>query len=237
VNPAAQADRERRILSLWESAVGRSRRNRDEALLAGSGRPQALGERNRALIGIRTALFGRDWPLRSDCPACGGGSEFSVDGIALADELNLMAALGDGGIVDLQGREIVLRAPTADDLYGVAGHDDVASAVRALLAHCIPADVDAAELTDEQVDRIGQRIESLDPAAMISFALECPDCAHQWPAPIDVAEALWTEVQRAAERLLTEIDALARAYGWSEEQVVSLSPIRRAAYLQLVAPT
>ena len=72
---------------------------------------------------------------------------------------------------------------------------------------------------------------------MVSFALECPDCGHRWPAPVDVAEALWMEVQRAAERLLAEIDALARAYGWSEEEIVSLSPVRRAAYLQLVSAT
>jgi hypothetical protein len=235
VNPAAQADRETRILQLWEGAVGRSRRDRDEALLADSSRPRALGERNRALIAIRTALFGRDWPLRSECPVCGSGCEFVIDGGALAGELDLMAVPGRGGVVELQGREVVLRALTADDLYAVAGQDDVAGAIRALAARCLPADVGAGELTGEELDLLGRRIEALDPAAMISFALDCPDCGHRWTAPIDLAEALWMEVQRSAERLLTDIDALAKAYGWSEDAVVSLSPVRRAAYLQLVA--
>jgi hypothetical protein len=220
---------------LWERAVGRPRRDRDEALLDDAGGPRALGERNRALIAIRTGLFGRDWPLKSGCQACGGVCEFAIDGVVLAENLELMAAGGGEGVVEWQGREIVLRALTADDLDAVAGRPDVSSAVRSLAARCIPAEVEPGELTEDQIDLIGQHLERLDPAAMISLALECPDCGHRWPAPIDVGDALWTEVQRSAERLLTEIDALARAYGWTEEEVVGLSPVRRAAYLQLVA--
>jgi hypothetical protein len=233
VNPAAHSDRERRVLSLWEGAVGRPRRDRDEALLADSGRPRGLGERNRALIALRTALFGRDWPLRSECPACSAECEFVIDGIVLAEGLDGLAA-PLGGLVDWNGREVALRAPTVDDLYrGEADEGDSGSFVRALVAGCMAADVEPAELSEEQIDRLGRLIEGLDPAAMISFALDCPDCEGRWSAPIDVAGALWAEVQRSAERFLTEVGALAAAYGWSEEQVVRLSPVRRAAYLQL----
>ena len=51
---------------------------------------------------------------------------------------------------------------------------------------------------------------------------------------LDVGEALTAELQRAAERTLIEVDALARADGWTEAEVLQLSPVRRAAYLQLV---
>ena len=34
---------------------------------------------------------------------------------------------------------------------------------------------------------------------------------------------------------ILDIDALARAYGWTEQQVLSLPPLRRAAYLQIVS--
>jgi hypothetical protein len=44
---------------------------------------------------------------------------------------------------------------------------------------------------------------------------------------------LWVELQRAAERTFVEIDALARAYGWAEKDVLGMSAMRRAAYLQL----
>jgi hypothetical protein len=234
VNPTAHSDRETRVLSLWEGAVGRPRRDRDEALLADSGHPRGLGARNRALIALRTALFGRDWSLQSECPACGVECEFAVDTIALVEELSRMTPPEDDGVADWNGRAILLRAPTADDLYGIdTGEGDAGSVVRALVARCMATDVEPAALSDDETDRLGRLIERLDPAAMISFALECPECRGGWSAPIDVAAALWAEVQRSAERLLTEIGTLAAAYGWSEEQVVRLSPVRRAAYLQL----
>jgi hypothetical protein len=69
---------------------------------------------------------------------------------------------------------------------------------------------------------------------VVSFDLACPACGHAWHSTFDVGEALWAEVQRAAEQSLLEVDALARAYGWTEAEVMALSPVRRAAYLQLV---
>lgn len=236
MDPLAHADRERRILSLWERAVGRSRWTREDELLGGAGEPRGLGDRNRALLAIRNALFGRDWPLRSDCPACGTACEFEVDSVDLVDALAGQIEPAQGSAeLDWHGRSIPVRALTADDLRGVADHDDIAGAARALMARCLPPDLDPSQLSENDVDALEGWIESLDPAAAITFALACPACGHQWQALVDVANALWTEVQRAAELSLTDVDALARAYGWSEEQVISLPPVRRAAYLQLVA--
>ena len=39
-----------------------------------------------------------------------------------------------------------------------------------------------------------------------------------------------------AGRMLLDIHALARAYGWSESDILALPPRRRQAYLELVAP-
>jgi hypothetical protein len=235
VDPPAHADRERRILALWERAVGLRRWTRDDALLRDAGGPSALGDRNRALLALRNALFGPSWPLRSDCPACATACEFAIDSVALAEGLDVQPRADAGAGFDWRGRPIAVRAPSAEDLRGIAQHDDVAGAARALLARCLPPGFDLSQLGEDELEALEDRIESLDPAAAISFALTCPDCGHQWPAPVDVADALWTELQRAAELSLTDIDALARAYGWTEEQVMSLSPVRRAAYLQLVA--
>lgn len=85
----------------------------------------------------------------------------------------------------------------------------------------------------EAIDALGRIIEALDPAAAIAFDLACPTCGDRWSAPLDVAAALWAEIKRAAESLLLEIDTLARAYSWSEAAILRLSPLRRAAYLQL----
>lgn len=231
----AHVDREKRILSLWERAVGRSRWHRDDALLEDAGAPAALGDRNRALLAVRNALFGRDWPLRSECPGCGAECEFAVDGVALAEGLDSQPRADARARFDWHGRPIVLRAPTADDLRVIADHDDVAGAARALLSRCLPAGLDPAQLGEDDIVALEGWIEKLDPAAAVTFALTCPACGDEWRAPFDVAEALWTELQRAAELSLTDVDALARAYGWTEDEVMELSPVRRAAYLQLVA--
>jgi hypothetical protein len=84
------------------------------------------------------------------------------------------------------------------------------------------------------VEELDSHLERLDPGAVVSFALLCPSCNHGWSAAVDVGEAVWAELRRAAERSLIEVDALARTYGWTEGDVLRLSPMRRAAYLQLV---
>jgi hypothetical protein len=95
--------------------------------------------------------------------------------------------------------------------------------------------VPVGQLPVEALDALSRHMEMLDPCATVSFALECPQCATGWNAPLDVGQMVWQKVQAAAERLLLDVDALARSYGWTESEVLSLSPRRRAAYLQLVA--
>ena len=103
-----------------------------------------------------------------------------------------------------------------------------------MLARCL-GEAPPAALDQDASDKIEAELERCDPGAVLSFAkLDCPDCGHAWQAVIDIAPALWAEVQAAAERTLLEVDALAREYGWSEAEVLALPHARRAAYLQLV---
>jgi hypothetical protein len=231
----APHDRERQILALWERGVGLGRWQREDALLAaGGGAPQALGARNAALLALRGALFDRAWSLTSRCPACNADCAFAVDALALAEQLNAFSVPGQSAIVDCAGRPVELRAPTADDLRAVSALPDAASAARCLLARCVDGGATLDDLDDQALAELGSRLERLDPGALVSFTLCCPACSHAWSGDVDVGEALWSELQRAAERSLIEIDALARAYGWTEHDVLRLSPSRRAAYLQLV---
>jgi hypothetical protein len=231
------ADREATVLDLWERAVGLDRWQRDEALLAsGQAPPRGLGARNAALLGLRNGLFDGALALKSACPACTAECEFQVDGAVLAEELRGQT-VEQAASFDWAGRPLTARPPTIDDLHAASRQADESSAVRALLARCLGCDFDQATVDDATIEEFGRRIERLDPGAVISFELRCPACAHDWSAILDIGEALWSELQRAAERTLTEIDALARAYGWTETEVMRLSPTRRAAYLQLVEGT
>lgn len=223
---------ESEVLDLWEQGVGLDRWRREEALLAVSGTPpRGLGARNVALLGLRNAHFHGAWPMRSTCPQCGAEAEFGVDSAELAAKL-ASADPDERQEFDWRGLTIIARAPTVDDLHIAAKAAHPLKVARALVALCIEG-AGLADYDDDAIYDLGDRLEALDPAATLQFNLTCPDCAHAWPALVDVADAVWREVRGAAERLLLEVDALARAYGWTEEQVLALSPTRRAAYLQL----
>jgi hypothetical protein len=78
------------------------------------------------------------------------------------------------------------------------------------------------------------RMEALDPLADIRMDLTCPQCGHRWTAWFDIAGYLWEEIQHWAEETLATVHQLARAYGWSEGEILELSPVRRQLYLGMI---
>jgi hypothetical protein len=85
----------------------------------------------------------------------------------------------------------------------------------------------------ELMAQVETGLAALDPAADISLALACDSCGHGWAADFDIGALLWEEIEARARGLLGEIHGLARAYGWTEPEILALSPERRAAYLEL----
>lgn len=222
------------LLALWQLGVGVDRRRRDELLL---GDEQALGARATHALGLRAAWFGPGLDLLADCPQCAATVEFTLDANHLANELHRDASPADAedgwhAAFDLSG-VTRLRAPRWRDLaeasaQAQASGDDFALV---LLARC--SDTDVAALAPDLRDALAARVAALDPGALVTLALVCPDCGHRWDAPLDAADLLWRELRRRAEALLSDVAALADAWGWREADVLALHPVRRAAYLQL----
>jgi hypothetical protein len=48
----------------------------------------------------------------------------------------------------------------------------------------------------------------------------------------DIATFFWAEVSAHARRLIRDVHALARAYGWREVEILSMSGWRRERYLE-----
>lgn len=222
-------------LMVWEHAAGVGGHKRADALLNLAGEvPKAIGARNTALLALRTRLFGQAWPLRCDCPECGCTCDFVVDSARLSAEITA-AAFASAGEHELlvEGVTIRFRLPDIDDVRAMPAGVPIESALATLLSRCV-LHPGIEHLSEPARRALSQRMEALEPAASLSFEVKCSDCGITWSAPVDIANVLWSELQVAAERTLLEVDALARAYGWSEAQVLSLSAIKRAAYLQLV---
>jgi hypothetical protein len=68
----------------------------------------------------------------------------------------------------------------------------------------------------------------------VGLHLSCSACGGAWDRPLDIGQFLWDEISAEAHRLAREVHALARAYGWSEAEILGLSPRRRQLYLELV---
>lgn len=197
-------------------------------------RQAPLGRLNATLIGFHEALAGPLLDAVASCPSCLAVVEFALD----ADELRALAddAAATGGFSADGGHRVDWRVPTAADLAAVADETDPAAA---LLARCARATLDGApievtELSAGLVERIEEELAAADPLAEVSVGLVCPDCGSAFDADLDPAAFVWTEVETGARRVLIEIDALARAYGWTESEVLALPEARRRAYLEIV---
>jgi hypothetical protein len=214
------------LLSAWESGYGRPGPDRAVALAAAaSGLPLddvadlPLGACDRLLLQLREQCFGARLDGRARCPRCGTELDVGMD----VDELRTDGADGSR-TVQVAGQTVRLRALTSRDIGSCGGDRD------RLLARCL---VDEPEPPAPGVlDAIEARLDALDPQAARTIDLDCPSCGAGWVAPVDVTEFVWSEVDRFARRLLSDIHTLATAYGWREADVLAISPARRRFYLQ-----
>ncbi len=67
-----------------------------------------------------------------------------------------------------------------------------------------------------------------------AFDVTCDGCGARSASPFDIATFFWRELSARAQQILLDVHELARAYGWRESDVLSLSPSRRRRYLELL---
>lgn len=230
---------EETLLAIWEQGLAYAPSVRAEAILRqlhAAESPTTLGVGNRRLIDLHARLFGDEVELVSHCPACNAAVQFGGRCSAWTG-VQHDEPLAPTGQLEIGPYAIAFRLPSSADVAWASGTDD--DFARTLIDRCILSvtrdgvTVEAADLPDAVLDAVSRRMEALDPLALVTFALDCPECATRWKAPLDIGQLVWTKVQAAAERLLLDVDALARTYGWTERDVLALTPSRRAAYLQL----
>jgi hypothetical protein len=174
----------------------------------------------------------------AQCPACGEAMEF---------QFHVPDVQADSSDLSREEHELStgewtvrFRLPDSRDLAAIAtcGHHRERAKTE-LAARCLVCAeksgtaVTFSELPAEVWEAVEQKMTVLDPQAEVRFALSCPSCGHTWAALFDIAAFFWSELSTLARRLMREVDVLARAYGWRESEILSLSPIRRQAYLEL----
>jgi len=235
------------MLEVWEQGLAQSPPQRSMMLLAASAEPTeaaarlTVGQRDGRLLTLREWAFGPHLAAVATCPLCGERLElnFRTSDVRVEAETEVEAA--ESWAVDVAGYKLRCRAPNSLDLVAIAGQGDSAAARRQLLDRCLseitregsPVSVD--QLPAEVIDLVVERLAQADPQADVQIALSCPRCAHQWQASFDIGAFFWGEIHVWAQRTLREVHTLASAYGWSEKDILMMSPWRRQFYLNCIS--
>jgi hypothetical protein len=184
-----------------------------------------LARRDALLLACRARVFDDAPAGAAQCPRCG----CELDVPIAAEEAGAYDADGAGS-VEAGGASVAFRAPTSLDLAAIAGCGSVEAARHVLAERCAGAVLD--DLALEAVEReLARQSGTLAPA----FAVICPACAHEWSVAFDAGDFLWHELAALAQRLMRDVDVLARRYGWSEREILGLSAARRRFYLELAS--
>ncbi|MCR9088153.1 MAG: hypothetical protein NXH97_15565 [Rhodobacteraceae bacterium] len=210
------------ILELYEKGMTADPAGRARLLCAAAGGdPDAapLGDVDRAVWALHERLFGGTTrAATATCPHCGEVAEFELpEGLSLPDR-----TAGETIAVAFGGQSFALRLPRLADVAG--GAPDL-TAIGPDAPWDAPGFAEAAEAA----------LEAADPGMRLQLELACAGCGTASALPFDIPGWLWSRLAATGPRLIDDVARLARAFGWSEAAILSLSPARRALYLQAAA--
>jgi hypothetical protein len=234
------------LLRVWERGLDQRPVQRALELLSAVACPEespealaslSIGERDAMLLTLREATFGSEMAGVATCARCANPLELTFT----AADLRAECGKTPGPELSLAraGYELRFRLPDSRDL-AVTTETDVASGRRLLFDRCLlqasrsGTPIDSDELPDEIVEAAAQRMAETDPRADIQLAISCAVCSHQSRTTFDIVSYFWSEIEAWARRLFSEVHILASAYGWHERDILSLSPVRRQSYLEMV---
>lgn len=228
------------VLAVWESVSARGPAERALLLIATS-EPRtpveqlarlSVGQRDVRLFELRAATFGDRLEIVGTCPECAAPFELETRvRELLVDTRRDIDAVAEVEADDLRVR---FRLPDSIDLAA-------ASTPRLLFERCV---VDAQrggesiapdQLPATIMHAVGEQVRELDPQSEVELVLTCPACQHRWRDLFDIASYFWIEIESFALRLLQEVHVLARAYAWSEAEILAMTPRRRRFYLDMAS--
>jgi hypothetical protein len=236
------------VLNVWERGLNESLLHRTMIMLAAA-LPElspddiaqlSIGKRDDYLMLLRERLFGSRLVNTAVCPNCSELMEWDNRISDMRSASHPESSDRHVHTLKLDDYRLDFRLPNSADIASLGDIDVAEAAVTKLLKRCVTGvtvdgdDGDIEELPQHVVVALSERIEVLDPQAEIRISLDCPGCQYSWTVLFDVASFLWTEINDWAERMLKAVHTLARAYCWTEKDILKLSPIRRQLYLGLL---
>lgn len=211
---------------------------RTAARLTGVDASASLPDIQRALLELCRACGGDDLGAFAVCPGCGESLELELSVSELLAAVDVAAA--EPRTVEGDGWEIELRPPTLEELATARAEPDVGLAAERLARACVVScrregrTIGRSRIPKAALGLVETGLEALDPTGA-PIGLVCPSCSNVWSASVDLVTLLSSQLELEARTLLSEIHALASAYGWSERDILALPRERRREYVQLVS--
>jgi hypothetical protein len=210
-------------------------------------RSLTVGDRERLVLALYAVTFGPHLDVVTHCTGASCGELFELplkldemlqtpEQTATSPEHAMVVATEAGPF------HVKLRLPNGADQELVAriGRTDLASATNRLLTRCIISVIDPSgcSVSPEGVldmlrAPVEDAIRTLDRGADTSVTVPCPSCGRNVPVVLDAFALLTAELARS-DALYLEVDRLARAYHWSEADILALPITRRRHYLTLL---
>jgi hypothetical protein len=235
-----------RLLSIWERGRNKGLVEQGLILLADACPDASLealakipiGRRDAIILGLRERTFGPWIAGLSTCPSCGEQLELTIK---VADILYEQTGnYPQPMILNFLDYEVHFRLPCSRDLFAAVATGSLDAAYSSLIEESVLAAyyqkqrTSVHDLPANVIQAMAEEMVKADPQADVQMKITCSSCGHQWQQTFDIVWFFWKEIDSWAHRILREVDALARAYGWSETDILSLSSWRRQCYLELL---
>jgi predicted RNA-binding Zn-ribbon protein involved in translation (DUF1610 family) len=199
----------------------------------------SLGQRDSQLLRLREMLFGQQMSAVFECQQCGETLEFELSSPA-ASIPEAPPEDAPAFSVEVGPWQARFRLPEGSDLEVLADCASIEEGRVRLLERCLiealgpDGPMPIVEASPELVESVEARMAELDPQANMAVDLTCPMCGTPTTAPFDVSHFFWQEIDQWARHTLHDVHTLARAYGWSEAEVLALTARRRQQYMELI---
>lgn len=225
------------LMTVWEQGSALDDVGRAVLLLAQGERiaPEEasridLGERDQRLLALRSATFGTRLETYLECDACGEPLEFIMDS-------RQFRSMQQRSVEHVSNEEtgLIMRLPDSRDLRAASRCASPEMARDTLFLRCVSAiNSEEVEASEANLQRFSNWLAKRSPEIELLLEIACPACSKTHSVLLDIVPFFWREIESACARIVREVDALARVYGWSEDAILRMSPARRQVYLQAV---
>jgi hypothetical protein len=187
-------------------------------------------DRDQLLAAVYRQVYGDRVVSTVRCSACTSPFDLSFSLAQLMDTVDHQRApserLIDGSFRLADGT--IVRLPTGRDECEVAALP-APEAERTLYERCRLSQHSAS-----QPDELGDVLDKIAPVLDLELDAHCPECDQHEAVHFDIQSFVLKAFIQERRQLTAEVHCLARAYGWSLRDILSLTRSDRRAYVALI---